>query len=158
MITDFRNHSNVSRGIKNNNPGNIKNNRTQWQGRVSEKENFDKIFVVFEDMTFGLRALMMNLLSYRKRHNLHTIEELISRWAPPFENQTQKYIAFVENQTGIGKNTPLSFDRKELISIAKAIVIYENGHQNAAQIHPSLYDKAFEMIGQIRLPELKKKL
>jgi hypothetical protein len=109
------------RGIRNNNPGNIRATRDKWDGMVGEdKEGF----VIFSAMAYGIRAMSRNLDSYERR-GLNTIETIISVWAPPNENNTESYITSVERQTGINRNQPLSkSDRPKLIA---AIISHENG-------------------------------
>jgi len=47
--------SDAPRGIRNNNPGNIRKNESfTWQGEIDQD---DKGFVVFDDEVNGLRAL-----------------------------------------------------------------------------------------------------
>jgi hypothetical protein len=38
----------------------------------------------------------------------HTVESAIGKYAPPSENNTQQYIAFIESQTGVPRTTPLA--------------------------------------------------
>ena len=48
-------------------------------------------------MTWGVRALLVTLRTYVVKHHLHTVREIITRWAPPSDrNNTEKYIEFVE--------------------------------------------------------------
>ena len=47
----------LPRGIRNNNPLNIRlNPENRWQGRVSPKHNSDGAFEQFQDPIMGLRA------------------------------------------------------------------------------------------------------
>lgn len=77
------------RGIRNNNPGNIRNSeRNDWAGEVSKADKKDNAFEEFEDIPHGVRAMMKLLLKYQRSYNLHSIKELIERWAPRDENDT----------------------------------------------------------------------
>ncbi len=49
------------RGIRNNNPGNIRIGKTRWQGQKPVQS--DGSFVEFETPAAGLRALMKVLLT-----------------------------------------------------------------------------------------------
>ena len=68
------------RGIRNNNPGNIRNSEAnEWQGEVAAKRKRDEDFEEFEDMAHGVRAMMCLLIKYQRNYNLNTIRELIGR-------------------------------------------------------------------------------
>lgn len=67
-----------TRGIRNNNPGNIEfNDNNSWQGQTGSDGRFAK----FETPEHGIRALGRNLLSYGKQ-GYDTPAEIIGRWAP----------------------------------------------------------------------------
>ena len=83
------------RGIRNNNPGNIRNSeRNDWAGEVSKADKKDNAFEEFEDIPHGVRAMMKLLLKYQRSYNLRSIKELIERWAPRDENDTAKHLRF----------------------------------------------------------------
>lgn len=85
-----------TRGIRNNNPANIRRG-CNWQGLA--KKQTDREFCQFVTMTWGVRALLVTLRTYVKKHHLHTAREIITRWAPPSDgNATDSYIAYVEEQ------------------------------------------------------------
>lgn len=73
----------MSRGLRNNNPGNIRHDRDKWQGEIVPSQ--DKSFKQFISMAYGYRALIKLLQNYRKLHNRQTIAEFINRYAPPCE-------------------------------------------------------------------------
>lgn len=112
------------RGIRNNNPGNIvAADNNPWQGQTGS----DGRFAVFSDPRYGIRALAKTLQTYRARYGLTTVAGIITRWAPPAENNTRAYIASVCQDTGKGANEPLSLgDYPALIA---AIIKHENGVQ-----------------------------
>lgn len=83
-----------TRGIRNNNPANIRRG-CNWKGLIRQQK--DKEFCQFVSMSWGIRALLITLRTYVKKHHLHTVREIITRWAPPSDrNNTEKYIEFVE--------------------------------------------------------------
>lgn len=83
-----------TRGIRNNNPANIRRG-CNWKGLIRQQK--DKEFCQFVSMLWGIRALLITLRTYVKKHHLHTVREIITRWAPPSDgNNTEKYIEFVE--------------------------------------------------------------
>lgn len=81
-----------TRGIRNNNPANIIRG-SLWRGMKVIQT--DKKFVQFTSMTWGVRALIYLLRVYVKKHKLYSIRQIISRWAPPEDNNnTEGYIQF----------------------------------------------------------------
>lgn len=94
----------MNRGIRNNNPLNIRRSATRWQG-AREKQT-DKSFVQFVSMAYGYRAAWKILQSYYERFSMEgkpfTVRNIISRWAPPNENDTEAYIMNVLKMASIG--------------------------------------------------------
>lgn len=116
----------IPRGIRNNNPGNIRI-RDNWQGLVSNPT--DKDFCQFVSPMYGIRAITIIIKHYMDR-GLETISKIISEWAPSIENDTDSYINSVSQYMNIDKDTCLNFKSinmwKKLI---KAIIMHENGEQ-----------------------------
>lgn len=118
--------SRLPRGIRNNNPGNIRLSKDKWIGLKSRQD--DPEFCQFNTPSDGLRALMKIILAYYRRHNLKTIRQIIGRWAPPNENNTDSYVAAVCDSLGFGADEALPVENiGVLIGIARAIVRHENG-------------------------------
>jgi hypothetical protein len=113
----------VARGIRNNNPGNIRLG-INWLGRVVPGK--DLSFVEFKTMPYGVRALYIDLINKHKS-GLRTIRDIIYRYAPPSENLTDAYVAAVAQSMNIGASTPFAPTLKNLNAFAKAIVKHENG-------------------------------
>ena len=94
----------MSRGIRNNNPLNIRRSGDRWDGARAEQT--DPSFVQFETPAYGYRAAWKVLQSYYTRfcHRSQpfTVRSIISRWAPPTENDTEAYIMNVLKMSGIG--------------------------------------------------------
>lgn len=74
-----------------NNPGNIRVSNNRWLGSCGSYKGFVK----FRSVEFGVRALLCLLRTYRKKYHLLTIRDIISRFAPSYENMTWSYIAYV---------------------------------------------------------------
>lgn len=85
----------VTRGIRNNNPGNIRLSAARWKGEIRPAK--DKEFCAFTSMEYGLRALIVTLRTYVVNHKVNTVRKMISRWAPANENNTAAYISYVED-------------------------------------------------------------
>ena len=112
-----------SKGLRNNNPLNIEENGTAWEGKAGD----DGRFVIFESVEHGLRAAGRILRTYATKYQLTTIAGIISRWAPPSENDTQNYINFVSNKTGIQADQHLT--RSDYPQVLAAMIHMENGSQ-----------------------------
>ena len=99
----------MTRGQRNNNPLNIRHSADHWQG--ARAEQIDKSFVQFKTMAYGYRAAWKILESYWKTfHRIGSpfnVKTIISRWAPPSENDTQNYIRTVLRLSGLGGNENL---------------------------------------------------
>jgi hypothetical protein len=115
-----------ARGLRNNNPGNIKVSGIQWNGQVPGN---DPTFVTFDSPESGIAALAKNLMAYQQEHGINTIAGLVKRWAPASDsNNVNAYIKSVSEQTGIGPNEKLNLsDPGTLSAIVPAIIQHENG-------------------------------
>ena len=123
----------ATRGIRNNNPGNIRVSKDQWEGMTGD----DGAFVTFDSPESGVRALGKNLLSYG-RQGYDSIEKIINRWAPPNENDTKAYIDSVVAATGIPATQSLDLSNPDtLSSLAQAISFHETG----SRYDPEVYQK-----------------
>ena len=121
----------ATRGIRNNNPGNIRVSKDQWEGMTGD----DGSFVIFDSPESGVRALGKNLLSYG-RQGYDSIEKIINRWAPPNENDTQAYIDSVVAATGIPATQSLDLsDPDTLSSLAQAISFHETGSRYDPEVY-----------------------
>jgi len=119
----------LPRGIRNNNPLNIRRSKDQWQGM--KKVQSDTQFCQFETLDWGWRAAFKLLTrTYYHQYRLYTIKGIISRWAPPNENNTRVYIENVSRLTGIGPDEPLGIPSDKparWIALGLAMAIQENG-------------------------------
>lgn len=119
----------LPRGIRNNNPGNIRWG-DNWQGLKQDGKQQDPSFCVFKNAVYGIRALAKILINYKKLYGLKTIRSIISRYAPPNENQTLAYIQSVSKQIGRYPDEPIDIEERGILTFfIKAIVRIENGIQ-----------------------------
>ena len=117
----------IPRGIRNNNPLNIRVGNN-WQGEVAKPS--DHTFEQFKEMKYGVRAAFIILRNYINRHKLNTIPKVINRWAPSNENNTLAYIKAVEKYSLIDINETLRFENKcQMINLFRAMCIVENGRE-----------------------------
>jgi hypothetical protein len=114
----------IPRGIRNNNPGNIRHG-ADWQGMSPHQDDPD--FVTFLSPPWGIRAIVRILRSYQAR-GIKTIGAAIDRWAPPNENDTEAYTRSVCGECGLDAGAMVSFDNI-MIPFVKAIIRHENGEQ-----------------------------
>lgn len=116
----------VPRGIRNCNPGNLRRTSDKWLGL--REEQTDDEFFQFVEMRWGYRALMKTLRTYRSKYGLRTVKEMIGRFAPASENDTEAYVAAVCERMDVTSNCILDLDDKEtMCALAGAISHVENG-------------------------------
>ena len=119
----------ISRGIRNNNPLNIRRSKDQWKGMAEAQS--DVSFVQFKSLEYGWRAAFHLLTrTYYHKYRLYTIRTIVSRWAPELENNTKAYVDNVSSLTGIAPDEPLGIPSEQpsrWIALGIAMAIQENG-------------------------------
>ena len=82
-------------------------------------------------MEYGWRAAFVILCrTYYGKYGLKTIRGIVSRWAPPKENNTEAYIRHVSDYTGIGPDRDLGDPQTHptnWLLIGYAMAVMENG-------------------------------
>lgn len=117
------------RGIRNNNPGNIRWG-DPWKGLVPKSERTDDEFCQFVSPVWGIRAICKILQTYASSYGITTVRGIVSRWAPPSENNTKAYVDSVCRQTGLRPHTIIHPKKyKEVLPLVRAIIRHENGEQ-----------------------------
>lgn len=117
--------SKTPRGIRNNNPLNIRIGNT-WLGEVPNPTDSD--FEQFSAIQYGLRAGFVILRRYIRRYGRNTIAKIINAWAPSSENNTQSYIDAVCRRTGLHQDAILSYeDEKRMVALVEAMAFVECG-------------------------------
>lgn len=113
------------RGLRNNNPGNIRwNPANKWIGQLRDDGGG---YIVFDTMENGLRALARLLTNYMRSGN-NTVSKIITRWAPAADNNnTAAYIRAVVRDTGFAADQPLTATQGTIVPLMKAITRHENG-------------------------------
>jgi hypothetical protein len=122
------------RGIRNNNPGNLRYGSFARQLGATGPDGGG--FAVFSSMQDGIQAAIRLLESYASR-GFDTIRKIISKWAPSNENNTEAYIAAVVKKLGVSADSRLSGN--QLVGVAGAIFGHENGsaYANASALMSS---------------------
>lgn len=114
------------RGLRNNNPLNIRHSASKWQG-MTERQT-DRLFVQFKSLAYGFRAAFKLILTYMTKYKLTNITQIIMRWAPPSENNTDAYVRKVCQMSHIGSLEPLDFNNeKQMHDLVQAMAYVENG-------------------------------
>jgi hypothetical protein len=96
-----------NRPTRNNNPGNLTygpfaRNHGGTLELIPPGFTSKPRFAYFESVEQGWRALGALMLS---KYAKHTIEEMILKYAPPFENDTEMYIQYIVEKVGCSRNT-----------------------------------------------------
>lgn len=119
---------NQTRGVRNNNPGNIDYNpANKWQGQLPPNPALEKRFVRFDSPENGIRALGKLLQTYQNKHCLDTVRKIINRWAPPVENDSGAYVRAVATKIGVLPDQTITLkDPRTLSLLVQAIIHHEN--------------------------------
>ena len=136
-------------GQRNNNPLNIRRGKTPWKGEILPLKG--SAFCQFTTLEFGLRAAYQILDTYGRKYHALCIEDIISRWAPPSENDTRAYIHSVCTLTGFGGKERLTPDRWPALVKAMAVV------ESRMLLDESILRSAFNLYLNLkRTPNLKR--
>lgn len=124
------------RGLRNNNPTNIKISTIPWLGKIPTSINTDQTFEQFSSMSYGFRAAIKNLRSYVNQ-GITDMDSIIQTWAP---DSTGNYQTFVKNYMNLdpNKNYDLStsfFNKEFTGSMLSAMATFENGSGSAAYVN-----------------------
>lgn len=126
--------SDPPRGIRNFNPGNIRHAQSvRWQGQAVAQSDLE--FVQFNGPRWGIRAIARVLITYQDKRlaadgsRIDTVREIIQRWAPVSENNTDAYTLSVARALGMDPDHPgIDVYRYQTMrSLVLAIIRHENG-------------------------------
>jgi hypothetical protein len=132
------------RGIRNNNPGNIRKGADKWQGLAPDQT--DPAFLRFVSMAYGVRAMVKIIRNYSTRYNLNTVGEIINRWAPPTENNTGAYARAVADALRVTTTARIDVDdAATMFSLVRAIIAHENGRIAAMLVSDSSVWQGIEL-------------
>lgn len=152
-----------STGIRNNNYLNVKNGADPWQDADGQTARTDERgHAVFADPAYGVRAGIILLRTYFFRHNLRTVAEILSRWAPASDtvgslaggppNSPLEYSNFVASRLGIHPNLRLDIFKEDrsvgniarLRALFAAMAEYENG--SGFQLPEEVFHAGLELV------------
>ncbi|UNM19239.1 structural protein P5 [Pseudomonas sp. ArH3a] len=125
--------SSTTRGVRNNNPGNIDYNpRNAWQGQLGLEVGVPSPrFSRFDTPENGIRALGKLLINYRGKDGMpgvggpgiDTVRETITRWAPGNENNTEAYIEAVAGRLGVNANDVIDVRKPATLGVMVTSII-----------------------------------
>jgi hypothetical protein len=135
--------SSTTRGVRNNNPGNIDYNpRNAWEGQLGlEVGVTSPRFARFDTPENGIRAMGRLLINYRGKDGMpgvggpgiDTVRETITRWAPGNENNTEAYIAAVARRLGVSANDVIDVRKPATLGVMVSSII---AHECAGFAYP----------------------
>ena len=141
----------TSRGLRNNNPGNLRISAVAWVGKIPKAQNTDGAFEQFQHLKYGVRAMILDVRGKISK-GLNTIEKLLAVYAPKSENNTAAYAATVSKLAGIGPKQPLGTDKDTLQRVVIAMTKVENG----LAITPSQFEEGWAVLSGTASDVLKK--
>jgi hypothetical protein len=156
-MTSLLNVKGLPRGLRNNNPGNLRVSNIKWQGKIPVVQNTDKAFEQFTSMHFGLRAMATDIINDISRKNLNTLRKLVNVYAPPTENDTTNYINTVSRALKIGPDQPIQLTNTLLTELMLAKVFVENGRAATLRAVPNIRELIVSAIADVN-PATKKRL
>lgn len=132
----------MTRGERNCNPLNIRLTADRWLGMKATQT--DKSFVQFESLEYGIRAAIHIIRRYIRHYSCNCIRDIIRRWAPPSENDTNSYILYVAAKTEILESENIRFnDREKICKIIKAMAQIESQMNIPIRVIQVVWDKYF---------------
>lgn len=118
--------SSEARGIKNNNPGNIRYSESNpWKGQTGK----DPDFSIFDDPINGIRAMARTVSNKQGNNSYITLRDMLNIYSPPSENDTNTYIDTVSKLSGYGADDRLNLrDADTLFRVLAPMIQVENGY------------------------------
>lgn len=149
IMTDFRKDigKQFSRGLRNNNPGNIKQGATPWNGQVGKDSAG---LVIFDSVENGIRALAMNLVNQQRKRKLNTLNSIFDIYAPSSDNNNpRQYALMVGNAIGVNPNENFVISQANIRPLIQAIISVELGKVAAAFITPQMIDAGISTVPSV---------
>lgn len=116
------------RGLRNNNPGNIKTDpNSPWKGSVKNEDGTyasDGGFARFDTPEAGIRAMTINLMSYSDR-GINTVRGIANNWSA---TDRAAYSKFLSEQLGVKPDDVINIkDPAIMQKLVRGIIQMENG-------------------------------
>lgn len=140
------------RGVRNNNPGNLVASNQGWDGELTSDGKFSR----FDTPEHGIRALAKNMRTYQNKHDLNTVSQMISKFAPPEDhNDTPTYIKAVAGMMGVDPEQHIdTSDVGTLTKLVNSIITVENGSN--PYTGQQISDGVLAAMGAKQLPQVTK--
>lgn len=91
LAVSIRENKPITRGLRNNNPGNIIHTNSNWYGLCKRQK--DERFCQFTHILYGYRAMLKILNNYYFKYGVRTIMDVVNRWAPESDGNMPKAYA-----------------------------------------------------------------
>lgn len=133
----------LPRGVRNNNPGNLKYTDIQWRGKIPYERNTDPVYPdgkheQFENWYYGVRAMVKDITGDIQNKGQDTIRKLISAYAV---GSRDNYVNYVSGRIGKGADQLLVVER-DIYPLIDAMSRWENGLDYGEVISRADYEKA----------------
>jgi len=139
---DYSKDTSKPRGIRNNNPGNIKiADGNKWKGKIPRAENTDGTFEQFTEYRYGIRAMILLLIFYMQ-NGYDNLDKIIKRYTSGDSAAVQaQYIAYVSSAAGISPTKYLQPTKGTLRDLVIAMTHFEN---NADAVTNAQFDAGYK--------------
>ncbi|EOZ0585021.1 transglycosylase [Escherichia coli] len=125
-----------NRNYRNNNLGNLVFANQEGAALEAPNAKGEQRFARFNTPEEGIRALANQVSSYYNGtsaaagyQKLQTVSSIISKWAPPKENNTNQYIDNVSKYLGVSSNEKIDVSNPEVMTqLVRAIATKEGGN------------------------------
>lgn len=141
----------LTRGLRNNNPLNLRISPARWLGKLPKELRADPAFEQFsipilnargeqigvepfvpgnpDQRVWGYRAAIRNLRTYFLSCRCRTIADVVLRWAPAGDgpNDPLAYIATISQLTGWSDSRVLRFEEATICRLVGAMAQVESG-------------------------------
>ena len=120
---------NQPRGLRNNNPLNLRITNTPWQGKITP--NTDGSFEQFKSLELGIRAALVNIRTLIRRDRCDRLPLLIGKWAPNSDgNDESAYVKTVAAKANINEKERLMYANKnQMCRLVWAMAFVECGQE-----------------------------
>ena len=142
-----KNDSQQARGLRNNNPLNIRKSSNNWLGKVTQ--NTDGCFEQFTTIEYGLRAAFLNIRTIVRRRQAQnmttTVAQLVRVWAPASDgNNEAAYCRTIFEKSEIPSSTEIDIANKDFMCrLIQAMCWVEVGSEVPLQTIGIAYNLAF---------------
>jgi len=99
--------------------------------------------VVFSSLYFGVRAMMI-IITNDVKAGKDTIRKLITEYAPPNENDTAAYIAYISQMTSILPDQSLRNWDSGIINVVYSMIVMESGEPAQMSLISQVYDDVYD--------------